>query len=83
MFLDDLLQSHEITQKHKDFIQIFYFERVTDVVKAKERWYSERTFYRRKREVHTIIEKKWQESKELYLQPEPKKNRVLIKFTSF
>lgn len=67
MIIDDLIADESIPEKYRTFIELVYLKRACTYEKIKQYWISERTYYRRRDEIHVIIKEKWQEKEEHYL----------------
>lgn len=78
---DKLVIDEWIKVKHRTFIDLYYIQWVRSPQQAKEYGISERTYYRRKKEVHFIIQENWQKNSRQDLQNHNQLvNRVIATF---
>lgn len=78
---EELTQNENIKAKYRTFIELYYVQGVRSPLQAKQYGISERTYYRRKKEVHYIIQDNWQKSSTEPLQNQQEKiTRVIATF---
>jgi len=78
---ENLLNNESIKAKHRTFIELYYIQWVRSPQQAKEYGIPERTYYRRKKEVHYIIQQNWHENNKEHLQSAKEKlDRVIVTF---
>ena len=78
---EEIINNDAIKAKHRTFIQLYYIEGVRSSQQAKEYGIPERTYYRRIKEVHYIIQQNWQQNSQEPLQSQKEKiDRVIVTF---